>query len=68
MENHFVDVEFKSLKKAFKFVSDNEFIFDLMDAPFDYNIILKSNKKNVCLVRCFIRPEDIINIRNSSYY
>lgn len=68
MKNHFVDVEFKSLKKAFKYIDDNEFIFDLMSAPFDYSIILKSSKKNSFLVRCFIRPEDSVNLTNSAYY
>ncbi len=68
MENYFVDVEFKSLKKAFKYIDDNGFIFDLMGAPFDYSIILKSNKKNAFLVRCFIRPEDFANLSDSSSY
>ena len=68
MENHFVDVEFKSLKKAFKYIDDNEFVFDLMNAPFDHSIILKSSKKNSFLVRCFIRPEDFANLSNSSLY
>ena len=68
MLKYYIDIEFKGLEKAFKFIDDNEFIFDLMDAPFEHDIVLQSNQKNTYIVRCFIRPEDIINIRNSSYY
>ena len=59
MENYFVDVEFKSLKKAFKFVDNNEFIFDLMDAPFNHEILVAVSKKHVFVVRCWIKPEDV---------
>lgn len=54
MENHFVDVEFKSLKKAFKFIDDNEFVFDLMDAPFNYEFLVVVNKKHAFVVRCWV--------------
>ena len=64
MENHFVDVEFKSLKKAFKFVDDNEFIFDLMDAPFNYEVLVAINKKYVFIVRCWVKPEDVESLRS----
>ena len=64
MENHFVDVEFKSLKKAFKYIDDNEFIFDLMDAPFNYEVLVAVNKKLVFVVRCWVKPEDIQNLKS----
>ena len=63
MENHFVDVEFKSLKKAFKFVDDNEFIFDLMDAPFNYEVLVVK-QKYVFIVRCWVKPEDVESLRS----
>ena len=68
MLKYFIDVQFKSLKKAFKFIEDNEFIFDLMDAPFEHDILLNSNDSNVYIVRCFIRPEDVVNLSKGSYY
>lgn len=68
MLKYYIDIEFKSLKKAFKFIDDNEFIFDLMDAPFEHDIILQSNQKNTYIVRCFIRPQDAVNLCESRYY
>lgn len=68
MLKYYIDIEFKGLKKAFKFIDDNEFVFDLMDAPFDHDIVLQSNKKNIYIVRCFIRPEDVVNLSDSSSY
>ena len=68
MLKYYIDIQFKSLKKAFKFIDDDEFIFDLMDAPFEHDIILQSNEKNTYMVRCFIRPEDVVNLSDSRYY
>lgn len=66
MSKYYIDIQFKSLKKAFKFIEDNEFVFDLMDAPFEHDIILGSNQNNTYVVRCFIRPQDAVNLSNSS--
>ena len=54
MKSYFVDVEFKSLKKAFKYIDDNEFVFDLMDAPFNYEVLVAVSKKSVFIVRCWV--------------
>ena len=68
MLKYYIDIEFKGLKKAFKFIDDNEFIFDLMDAPFEHDIVLQSNQRDTYIVRCFIRPEDVVNLSDSRCY
>ena len=60
MLKYFIDIEFKDFKKGVDFISDNEFVFDLMDSPFDYDVLVPVNKKGIYIFRCWVNsPEDL---------
>ena len=63
MLKYFIDIEFKDFKKGVDFISDSEFVFDLTDSPFDYDILLPVNNKGVYIFRCLVNsPEDLKNL------
>ena len=63
MRNYFVDIEFQDLKKLFAFVDEKEFVFDLMDSSFNYEVLVVTDKKHVFIVRCWVNgPEDLKNL------